>query len=249
MIDFCVSLTSIPSRINNIHETIESINNQSLKPKKIFLNLPKRYKRFPEYKYSEKQISMLRKYNLEVVRCQDYGPATKLMGSISDIKNNFECVILIDDDHIYHEKTFEIFIDNFKKERINYSFYLNKIFNIRNGQCSDGLLINTRFLDNIELFYEIYVKNNKNMFLDDDLWFAIYLYCEKKTYIRNIIQEFRKRTGENLSYKQSVNKDIDALHQIEHKNKRFINRRKIQKIEYLKYIFKKKFNILFKNNF
>ena len=30
-------------------------------------------------------------------------------------------------------------------------------------------------------FYNKYVEKNYNMFLDDDLWFAIYLYCEKKS--------------------------------------------------------------------
>ena len=139
------------------------------------------------------------------------------------------------------ESTFEILIENFKKEKVNYSYYLNKIFNIRNGQCSDGLLINTRFLDNIELFYEIYVKNNKNMFLDDDLWFAIYLYCEKKSYTKNIIKDFKNKTGELISYKQSINKNIDALHQREHKSGLLMNRRKIQKIEYIKFKFKKFF--------
>ena len=82
-------------------------------------------------------------------------------------------------------------------------------------------------------------SDNKNMFLDDDLWFAIYLYCEKKSNTKNIIEDFRNKTGENLSYKQNLNKDIDALHQIEHKSRKFINRRKIQKIEYIRYLIKK----------
>ena len=86
--------------------------------------------------------------------------------------------------------------------------------------------------------YSKYVKNCKNMFLDDDLWFAIYLYCEKKSNIKNIISEFKEITGEKLSYRQSINKDIDALHQKEHKSNFFINRRKIQKVEYIKYIIK-----------
>ena len=137
---------------------------------------------------------------------------------------------------------FEIFLKNFKKKRINYSYYLNKIFNIRNAQCSDGFLINVDLLDTIEIFYEKYVKNNNNMFLDDDLWFAIYLYCEKKSCTKNIIQNFRDETGDHLSYKQHINKDIDALHQNEHKSKRFINRRKIQKIEFIKYKLKKIIN-------
>ena len=59
MIKFCVSLTSLPSRIDNIEETIKSINNQSLKPEKVFLNLPYKFRRFPEYKFSENQLSKL----------------------------------------------------------------------------------------------------------------------------------------------------------------------------------------------
>ncbi len=242
MINFCVSLTSIPSRIENIYQTLESIKKQTLLPSKVFLNLPYKFKRFPEYNFSNEQISSLKDHDVQIVRCEDYGPATKLMGSITNIKSNFDCVILIDDDHIYHKKTLEIFIENFKKERINYSYYLNKIFNIRNGQCSDGFLINTKLLDSIDIFYEKYVKNNRNMFLDDDLWFAIYLYCEKKSFIKNIIDDFKNKTGIDISYKQSINKDIDALHLIEHKSKKFINRRKIQKIEYIKYRLKKLIN-------
>ena len=193
MINFCVSMTSLPTRIDNIKETLESINNQTLKPKKVFLNLPYKYKRFPNYKFNENQILKLKSYNIEITRCEDYGPGTKLMGSISKIKNNFDCVILIDDDHIYHKKTFEIFIDNFKKEKINYSYYLNKIFNIRNGQCSDGFLINVKLLDNIDDFYCKYVKNNKNMFLDDDLWLSIYLQKVKNSNIENLITIFKKK--------------------------------------------------------
>ena len=243
MINFCVSLTSLPSRIDNISETIQSIENQTLKPNKVFLNLPLNFKRFPEYNFTTNQISKLSKYNLEISRCEDYGPATKLMGSLNKINKEYDCVILIDDDHIYHERVFEIFIDNFKKEKVNYSYYMNKIFNIRNGQCSDGFLINVKLLDEIEDFYEKYVKKSRNMFLDDDLWLAIYLYCEKKSFTKNIINDFINKTGKKMSYTQSINKDIDALHQNEHKSQRFINRRKIQKIEFIKYKFKKFLNL------
>ena len=82
MINFCVSITTLPSRIDNIFETLNSIEKQTLKPNKIYLNLPYKFKRFPNYKFTEDQISNLNKYNLEISRCEDYGPATKLMGSI-----------------------------------------------------------------------------------------------------------------------------------------------------------------------
>lgn len=242
MINFCVSLTSLPSRIDNIYETLKSIEDQTLKPEKVYLNLPYKFKRFPNYQFTNEQILNLNKYNIEITRCDDYGPATKLMGSISKIKNNFDCVVLLDDDHIYHNKVLEILVSNFKKKKTNYSYYLNKVFNIRNGQCSDGFLINVELLNDIDKFYLEYVKNSKNMFLDDDLWFAIYLYCEKKSSIENVIQDFKNITGNSISYTQSINKDIDALHQIEHKSSKLLNRRKIQKIEFIKYKFKKFFN-------
>ena len=162
------------------------------------------------------------------------------MGAINEIKK-FDCVILLDDDHIYDSSIFEIFIENFKKEKINYSFYLNKILNIKMGQCADGFLINVNLLDKIEVFYEKYVKNNKNMFLDDDLWLAIYLQKEKKSQIRNLNEIFFKKTNKKIVYSQNINSKIDSLYLNEHKDGFLLNRRKIQKVEYLKYILKSKF--------
>ena len=46
-------------------------------------------------------------------------------GVVFDSEATVECVILLDDDHIYDSNIFEIFIENFKKDKINYSFYLN----------------------------------------------------------------------------------------------------------------------------
>ena len=162
------------------------------------------------------------------------------MGSIKKVKK-FDCVILLDDDHIYDSSIFEIFIENFKKEKINYSFYLNKILNIKMGQCADGFLINVNLLDKIEVFYEKYVKNNKNMFLDDDLWLAIYLQKEKKSFIKNLSLEFFEKTNKKVVYTQNKNSKINSLYLNEHKDGLFLNRRKKQKIEYIKYLIKSTF--------
>ena len=45
---FCVSMSTIPSRIKNINNVLKYINNQTLKPNKIYLNIPYNYKRFPD---------------------------------------------------------------------------------------------------------------------------------------------------------------------------------------------------------
>ena len=94
-----------------------------------------------------------------------------------------------------------------------------------------------------------------NMFLDDDLWFAIYLQSIKKSKIENLIEKFRTIStdsdvptdskGRKIIYSQHSNSLIDSLHLNEHK-KRFLiyNRRKIQKIEYIKFIIKSLFSKL-----
>ena len=128
MTDFCVSFTTIPSRIDEIKKTIDSINSQTLKPNKIFLNLPYKFKRFPDYSFSKDQIVKLEKYNIEINRTEDYGPSTKLIGSLEKIKK-FECVIILDDDHIYHEKMFEIFINEFKIKKKIIVFMFKKFLN------------------------------------------------------------------------------------------------------------------------
>jgi len=236
-INFCVSLTTIPSRLKNLELTIKSILEQTVKPDKIFLNIPYKYKRFPGYIVDEKYLDSIKKIeNIEITRCEDFGPATKLMGSLNKIKN-YDCVIIVDDDHKYHKLMCEIFIEEFKLKRLNYSFYLNKIFNIKMAQCADGFLVNTKYLDKIQSFYKKFVLNNNNMFYDDDLWFAIYLQLEKKTKIIKLLDIFQKKTGKNVIYENqnasdSLNKTIHGPHNL-------INRRKIQKIEYIKFLIKK----------
>ena len=237
---FCVSMSTIPSRVKNIIDILDNINNQTLKPNKIFLNIPYKYKRFSNQKISDEDLKKIKIENLIIRRCEDYGPGTKIMGSINEIRN-FDCVILLDDDHLYDKNICELFLNEFQKEQINYSFYLNKIFNIKMGQCADGFLMNTKLLDKIESFYAKYVKNNKNMFLDDDLWLAIYLHKEKKSSIKNLIYMYREKFGKHVVYSQNSNSKRDGLHLTAHKDGLFLNRRKIQKIEYIKYLIKSLF--------
>ena len=235
-------MSTIPSRVKNINQILKYINAQTLKPDKIYLNIPHQYKRFKDEIITKKDLDHIIKDNIEITRCEDYGPGTKIMGSIDKVRK-YDCVILLDDDHIYDKNICEIFINAFKKEQVNYSFYLNKIFNIKMGQCADGFLMNTKLLDNIENFYEKYVKKNKNMFLDDDLWLAIYLQKEKKSVIKNLINIFKEKINKDVVYEQNMNSKIDGLHLTVHKEGLFLNRRKIQKVEYIKFIIRSLFKI------
>ena len=239
--NFCITMTTIPNRLSNIYKTINSIEKQTVKPNRIFLNIPNTYYRFPGVKIPESEIEKIKSELVQINRCDDYGPATKIMGALNQVKS-YDCVIIIDDDHLYDKRMCEIFIREFEKKKNNYSFYIQKIFSINMAQCADGFLINCENLDKIEKFYDRYVKKNKNMFLDDDLWLSIYLQIIKKTKIENLIEMFNTETGKKLVYE--VHSSVDALSDKIHSPKKFLNRRKIAKIEILKFIMKNYFNKL-----
>ena len=124
-----------------------------------------------------------------------------------------------------------------KKKKINYSYYIQKIFDLKMAQCADGFLIKVSLLDNIKKFYINNVKDNKNLLYDDDLWVSIYLQKIMKSDIKNLIEKFEDETGQKIIY--SIHSSIDGLSQKIHSPKKFINRRKIAKIEYIKFSLKK----------
>jgi len=235
MTKFCVSLTTIPSRLKKINKTLESLKNQTLRADKIFINIPIYYKRFPNTKVSNNFISKIKEKNIEVIRCEDFGPATKLMGSLNKVKK-YKCVIILDDDHIYNKNILKILISNFKKNQNCYSFFSNKIFNIDIAQGADSFLINTKFLNGIKNFYRIFVEKNKNLFLDDDFWISLFLQKIKKKKIINLIEVFKKKTNKKIVYQKHI--EIDELSKTVHKKRIIITRRRIQKYEYIKFLFK-----------
>jgi hypothetical protein len=98
--EYYFSLSTIPSRMHNITKVIESLLQQVIKPKKIFIHIPRVYRRFPDVDIVLPDVSQY--LNVEIVRCGDYGSATKFlpMMFIDEVKAN-ENIIIVDDDHIY----------------------------------------------------------------------------------------------------------------------------------------------------
>ena len=111
--NFCVSMTSIPPRFNSLEKTLYSIVQQKIKPEIIFLNIPKNFKRFKNINY-DFQLLLNKFKNLQIIECEDYGPGTKLLGSLNQILH-FDYVVLIDDDHIYDKNMLKIFYEQSNK--------------------------------------------------------------------------------------------------------------------------------------
>ena len=80
-----ISISTIPQRLKHLSETISSLLNQTRKPDKIFINIPFKYQRFTEI-IKDDQIPKFDSNIVEVTRCEDCGPGTKLLGSL----NKFE---------------------------------------------------------------------------------------------------------------------------------------------------------------
>ena len=200
-----VSLSTIPQRVKNIKLSVDSLLKQTKKPDKIFINIPNKYKRFDEM-VNDNQIPKFSDNRVEVTRCEDCGPGTKLLGSLDKLNKN-SLLILADDDHIYEDYMIEKFYYFYSKApNYAYSFYVHPLGNFGVGQGADGFAINTNHLDGIKIFYDKIVKNYKELFLYDDLWISYFLYFFRKNKILSL-QEHLKKNEDNkrsLIYKTHI---------------------------------------------
>ena len=200
-----ISISTIPPRLKNLNESVNSLLNQTKKPDKIFVNIPYKYKRFSET-IEDNQIPKFDSDIVEVTRCEDCGPGTKLLGSLNKFEKN-SLVILADDDHVYEDYMIEKFLYFYSKTPNNaYSFYVHPLGNFPVGQGADGFAINTNHLKGVKNFYDKVAKDYKELFLHDDLWISYFLYFFKKNKILSL-QEYLKKDSDGkpfLIYKKDI---------------------------------------------
>ena len=186
-----ISISTIPQRLKHLSASVNSLLNQTRKPDKIFVNIPYQYKRFTET-MEDNQIPKFESNIVEVTRCEDCGPGTKLLGSLNKFEKN-SLVILADDDHTYEDYMIEKFFYFYSKAPNNaYSFYVHPLGNFGIGQGADGFAINTNYLKGIKDFYDKVVKDYKELFLYDDLWISYFLYFFKKNKILSLQEHLKK---------------------------------------------------------
>ena len=200
-----VSLSTIPQRLKNLNESVKSLLKQTRRPDKIFVNIPFKYKRFSET-IEDNQIPKFDSSIVEITRCEDCGPGTKLLGSLDKFEKN-SLVILVDDDHTYEDYMIEKFFYFYSKAPDNaYSFYVHPLGNFGIGQGADGFAINTNHLEGIKNFYDKIVKDYKELFLYDDLWISYFLYFYKNNKILSLREHLKKNNeGKSLLiYKKHI---------------------------------------------
>mgnify|MGYP006908209186 CR=1 FL=1 len=181
-----VGLTTLPSRIGRIRDTLESLVAQSVVPDKIFLSIPERSVReqrgydIPEWLMDEFSP------RVDIVRCaEDFGPGTKLLGCLPRITRE-ACLILVDDDLKYSP----FVIERLSREQLNspessFSFFVYKQGPFPIGQGADGFSFYTPNLAGIESFAEVALRN-RALFVADDLWISMFL-ANKRIRVRSLL--------------------------------------------------------------
>lgn len=101
-----VTLTTIPSRIDLIGPTIQSLLRQTVRPAEIRLCLP-------EWSERERCAYVVPPWlrqlcQVKIVSCNDEGPATKFIATLISVPAD-TLVVVVDDDRIYHPRLLEEF--------------------------------------------------------------------------------------------------------------------------------------------
>ena len=240
-----VSISTIPQRVKYINKAINSLLKQTKKPDKIFVNIPHKFKRFNEI-IEETQIPKFNSSIVEVTRCEDYGPGTKLLGSLNKLEED-SLLILADDDHTYKDYMIEKFFYFYSKAPNNaYSFFVYPIENFPVGQGADGFAINTNHLKGIKTFYEKVVKDYKELFLNDDVWISYFLYFIKKNKIYSLQNHLKKTNDGKSSLIYTKNLSDSGLIETYGKNvTEAFNKRNQISVESFRYIKEKMKNLSF----
>ncbi len=101
--DVYLSLTTIPSRIGTLKATINSLLDQSTKPKKIIINLA-------GFEKDQIPVFLLRKeIELNLVT-RDLGPATKFLPTLKLVPKD-ALVIIVDDDQVYPKTLVQNYVE------------------------------------------------------------------------------------------------------------------------------------------
>jgi len=102
-----VSLTTSPTRIHTLKPVLKRLMEQTVQPDKIVLNIPYVFKRtgetytIPDYLYQPW---------LYINRCEDIGPATKIIPTRELVKDPDTIIISVDDDILYKKDMIETFL-------------------------------------------------------------------------------------------------------------------------------------------
>lgn len=227
-----ISLTTLPSRIEGLKYTINSLMDQTVLPDKVILNLPKLSKR---EKISYRIPDYIRNNPIIFVNHvdKDLGPATKLLPTLISYETDPEkLIIVLDDDQIYPKQLVENYLVQSKKHPdaalTLCGWYLPKDLKHNEREQIYGAIVRTYRRDNSikevrqvdclqgassyavkpKLFDKNvfdYTNSPEEAFYVDDIWFSGHL---AKRNIQVMVVPISSRFGRLRSIKQFYNESL-----------------------------------------
>ncbi len=149
-VDVVVSLTTTPYRIDTIKPVLDGIFRQSIKPTRVYVNVPYVFKR-----ENKKYIipEWLKSYpDVIINRTNDYGPGTKLIGTLEKEHDPNTIIITFDDDKIYQKHAVRDLVNQYLSDPSS------------NNKAITGVGLNIVFLRDNEMYVPvIYVPNSPSL--------------------------------------------------------------------------------------
>ena len=212
-----VTLTTIPTREESLIKTIKSIQEGTVKPDAIYVNLPEWYPRFkcaPDPNLESK----LKSLGVIVNKCKDYGSLTKLV-PILDVETDPETLIIVlDDDMTYQPRVIDGLVQGYMefKTPVGYSGIaypetvvrvagrLGFMLMLGHGQrteileCAFGVAFPRKALEGFPVPAPMTEESDPCMYLTDDYMFAKF-FDSKKIVKRIVCFPWAGRKGDDWS--------------------------------------------------
>ncbi len=151
-VDIVVSLTTTPYGIDNIKPVLDSIFRQSIKPNRVYVNIPNTFKFGNNIKYVIPD--WLKNYpNIIINRTKDYGPLTKLIGALEKEHDPNTIIITLDDNKIYARHI----VRDLAKQYLPGTYKVN----FKMGSAITGKGVNILFGPKFELEYNSIIIGNR----------------------------------------------------------------------------------------
>ncbi|THD42144.1 MAG: hypothetical protein E7774_16470, partial [Bradyrhizobium sp.] len=199
---FFISMTTTPIRAvsEDFLAVLDSLCSQRRKAKQIFLALPKVYRRDFAIDWQAERPRVVdriqRRYGdrVHIVECKDFGPATKILGLLSDETSNRNVrpsgrIIVVDDDILYSPEL--VFL-----HELCHDLYQCDIAAIDQNGC-------------IESWLPLRFRNHTALFSDSDApslygWLGFSLRCDRLEGFQQFFDEAVADTPESLFHDDAI---------------------------------------------
>jgi hypothetical protein len=176
-----LSFTTIPSRAERSYRIIQDLLKENQRDRfftKLFLCLPDKYISFRENidHHQRQRIKSLESESFQVLECQDYGPATKIVPVLQHLDGDLNAILVIFDDNCYIFDAFrQIIRKQDKSLDKSFTFYTYMFHGLHVPQ---GVDLISFWIPNLSDFVPYFKKNvpeQDGCFFVDDLIIAFYL--------------------------------------------------------------------------